>query len=186
VCFQSEKFLGTALAEYAQEYDHKLPLYDNGSEPGYIVGPAGKVAIGGHPVIDAQHLTDIYGGTLRNVNCCTVACIADPQSTHTKDPWRGPSFTFNGPFLGGRQDQIPVPTTKIIVIDECSVTDFVFLTYTAGVYSEHHLAEPANFVHSHGLNALYVDGHVQWMPKTAWPETPSSANFGWLEWGAKE
>jgi prepilin-type processing-associated H-X9-DG protein len=188
LCLDGEKQVGLALAMYAQECDHRLPLYDNGSQPGYLVGPIGKVQIGGNPVIDAQHPANVNEGALAmfHINCCTLDCLMDPKVHNGRGAWRGISHTFNGPFLGERQDEIPSPATKIIVIDECSVTDFVFLTYTAGTYSEHHLAEPANFVHTHGLNALYVDGHVQWMPQTAWPETPSSANFGWLAWGKKE
>ena len=60
------------------------------------------------------------------------------------------------------------------MICQCSIGDFTFVKPTlnaageyAGAWST--LAEPGNFVHQHGLNCLYLDGHAKWVSKGEWP-----------------
>jgi prepilin-type processing-associated H-X9-DG protein len=177
-CLSSEKKLALSLSQYCTDHGDRFPLYDNHSQPGYLVGPIGTVPLGGNPVIDANHPSEPDFGALGmsyGVNCCTVACPADPRYLGDRR-WgplsskrTGPSHSFNGLFLGVPVDRIAEPANKIIVIDECSITDFVFLKYTAPNYDLHALSEPANFVHDHGLNCLYVDGHAKWLSKDLWP-----------------
>ena len=97
------------------------------------------------------------------------------------------SYTLNGLFLGEPIQKIVAPEQKILLIDECSVWDYVFLRYTAPNYVMDRLAEPWNFRHGQGLNCLYVDGHVKWLRETDWPETPEAKNFWWLKmWGGRK
>jgi prepilin-type processing-associated H-X9-DG protein len=87
------------------------------------------------------------------------------------------SYTLNGMYLGYAQDKIASPADKIFMVDECSVSDYVFVYYTAGNYGFHSLAEPGNFVHRHGLNCLYADGHAKWMNEQDWPLGPGDPRF---------
>jgi prepilin-type processing-associated H-X9-DG protein len=192
-CWANEKQLGMAVTMYSDEYGGKLPLYDNGSAPGYVTSPLSRAPKGNHPLLAPDRKCGTSEGTLLPYykNTQIPFCPADPDMRAGLGAWRSgapppwaympPSYTFNGLFLGLAQDKIVAPAEKIVLIDECSATDFVFLSYTAPAYHEHALAEPANFPHAHGLNCLYMDGHAMWMPKTLWPETPTRGSFGMLQ-----
>ena len=179
-CLSNTKQLGLGFAMYATDYDNKLPLYNNGSVALYITGPMGQsLAVSGRAVI-TDLLPSIPGPAsmmpyLKNAQI--LVCPSDPARTRLL------SYTCNGIFLGYPQDQIIAPATKIMMVDQCSVGDFTFVEYSGSplVYWNFGTwAEPANFVHNTGLNALYCDGHAKWINANLWPTQTSSANF--LNW----
>ena len=192
-CLENEKLLGQALLMYAAESDGRLPLYDNAAVPGYVNSPLGQAAKKAHPLLGGAQGNDRTRallplgpeplvllcpndrdiGRVANSPTCGLNCLL--------------SYTLNGLFLGEPIQKIVAPEQKILLIDECSVWDYVFLRYTAPNYVMDRLAEPWNFRHGQGLNCLYVDGHVKWLRETDWPETPEAKNFWWLKmWGGRK
>jgi hypothetical protein len=178
-CLSNEKQIGLALALYATDFDQKLPPYDNGSRPGYVTSALGQ-AKKGLPLVGWSFLSDRECGSVFRYlkNSCVLICPSDPALSY-HDPHRVQrlSYALNGLFLGVRQDKIAAPKDKITLADECSVRDFVFLRESAGQYVMDHFAEPANFVHFHGQNCLYLDGHAKWMSKADWPQGPGDREF---------
>jgi prepilin-type processing-associated H-X9-DG protein len=164
-CLANMKSHGGAWAMYATDFGNRLPLYDNGSAPGFVTAPTGQSAQGNHALISDLHPSDTQAGAalyyIRNVN--VLVCPGDPARE------RKLSYTLNGLFLGKRQDLIIAPATKVMEVDQCSVSDYVFLKYTAGQYLMDEFARPGNFAHFRGLNCLFADGHVKWYAREWWP-----------------
>jgi prepilin-type processing-associated H-X9-DG protein len=192
-CLAQVKALARALAVYTEANDGRLPLYDNHSAPGYIVTPLGRALKLNHPLIDDAHPSDPRDAPLlRRFDTEKLVCPSDPARG------RKLSYTWNGLLLGQPEGRIASPAVKILLIDQCSVTDFVFLSYTAPNYYQSGgarwtpyggLAEPDNFVHNSGLNCLFVDGHVKWLNasflepdlhENVWPVGPTDPHFGWF------
>ncbi|NLO73165.1 MAG: prepilin-type N-terminal cleavage/methylation domain-containing protein [candidate division WS1 bacterium] len=182
-CLSNTKQLGLSFAMYATDYDNKLPTYNNGSVVDKITNPFGQATCGGgrasgidddHPVNTANAAAMAY---LKNLQI--LQCPSDPAKT------RNLSYTWNELFANCPQDQIMMPANKIIMIDQCSITDFTFIRWDAGeaeyLGSWTSFLEPANYVHNSGLNCLYVDGHAKWLSKNLWPKAyPASSDLGWL------
>ena len=169
-CLSNLKQIGLSCAMYATDYDNRLPLYDNGSDPRFITDPWGQATRGNYPLISDEHPCDVakMGAMAYTKNTCIMQCPADPHNI------RNLSNTWNELFAGCRQDKILAPARKIVMIDQCSVEDFTFVRPTITVAPDYDgawatLAEPGNFVHMHGLNCLYVDGHAKWLSHDLWP-----------------
>ena len=163
--------------QYTQDFDGKLPLYDNHASPDYITAPQGRSAKANNPLIDDAHPIDCEHGAMMTggyLCSCNVlpGCFRDPHREQRKL-----SYTLNGLLLGQKADQIVDSAGKVLEIDEGSVSDYVFLKYTAGQYTFHELAEPGNFNHFHGQNWLYADGHMKWRSAADWPTGPDDPRF---------
>jgi prepilin-type N-terminal cleavage/methylation domain-containing protein/prepilin-type processing-associated H-X9-DG protein len=185
-CLSNAKQLGLGFAMYATDYDNKLPLYDNGSISGFITGPLGCVTnvSGVAAISDTAQNQGTYASTMPYIkNTQILVCPSDPDRLTML------SYTVNGMFLGYPQDQILSPATKVMMVDQCTVRDFVFVSMIAatGLYNQScntawatsggpsyptvcggGFGEPNNMVHNSGLNALYCDGHAKWMNEQAW------------------
>jgi prepilin-type N-terminal cleavage/methylation domain-containing protein/prepilin-type processing-associated H-X9-DG protein len=182
-CLANTKQIGLGFAMYATDYDNKLPLYNNFSATGWDTGPLGQVT----DVSTVAGISDTAVNIPGNAsmmpyikNAQILVCPSDPART------RMLSYLCNGIFLGYPQDQIVAPASKIMMVDKCTVTDFVFLSYTSPNYYQSGgalwtsfggCAEPANFVHNSGLNCLYCDGHAKWLNENIWPQFPTTTTF---------
>jgi prepilin-type N-terminal cleavage/methylation domain-containing protein/prepilin-type processing-associated H-X9-DG protein len=184
-CLSNCKQLGLGFAMYATDYDNKLPLYNNGSWTNMDVGPLGCVTdVSGIAAIsDTAPNQGTYASCMPYIkNVQILVCPSDP------DRLTQLSYTVNGMFLGYPQDQILSPATKIMLVDQCTVRDFIFVYYSGANYTTSAgglwattgnpsypqtcgggFGEPNNMVHSSGLNCLYCDGHAKWLNETAWP-----------------
>jgi prepilin-type N-terminal cleavage/methylation domain-containing protein/prepilin-type processing-associated H-X9-DG protein len=209
-CLANLQQIGLAFAMYASDYDHILPGYDNRSHPTFDTSPLGMVYdnVGeGANVSDSVPSTPALGTLWPYIqNEQILVCPADPT------PRRKLSYTCNGLIIGGgggpvhyAEADLVSPSSKILVIDQCSVTDIVFVWSAGGAYYQSNLvvrvpwtvgtgsanwggglAESANLVHNSGLNCLYCDGHVKWLSEGAWPAAPTAANFlAWFAPGAE-
>jgi prepilin-type N-terminal cleavage/methylation domain-containing protein/prepilin-type processing-associated H-X9-DG protein len=176
-CLANVKQIGLGFAMYATDYDNKLPLYNNGSVTNYTTGPMGQsTAVSGRAAISDVAPNLPAAGTLMPYikNAQILICPSDPTRPTLL------SYTVNGLFLGYPQDAIVTPATKIMMVDQCTATDFDFVETAAAApwyaYPIGTFAEPYNFVHNSGLNALYCDGHAKWINKTLWPTAPSTTS----------
>src|ERR1039457_3692191 len=130
-CLANTKQIGLGFAMYATDYDNKLPLYNNGSALGWDTGPLGQVTdISGVAAISDTNLNVPGNASMMPYikNAQILVCPSDPARTRLL------SYVCNGIFLGYPQDQIVAPASKIMMIDKCTVTDFVFISYTSPNY----------------------------------------------------
>jgi len=172
-CLSNTKQMGLSFAMYATDYDNKLPTYDNGSQAGFVTDPFGQATVGNVPLISEEHPSNTVNASAMAYikSTCIMACPSDPRRSG-RGHWL--SYTWNELFAGYPQDKIAQPRTKIIMICQGSVTDFTFVKPTLNAAGQYDgawstLAEPGNFVHQHGVNCLYLDGHAAWVSKADWP-----------------
>ena len=178
-CLSNTKQIGLGFAMYATDYDNKLPLYNNGSATNYATGPLGQsLAVSGRAAISDAAANNPNAAAMMPYikNAQILVCPSDPVRTRLL------SYTCNGIFLGYPQDQIMAPASKVMMVDQCTVTDFDFVEWSSPNYyfPIGTFAEPGNFVHNSGLNALYCDGHAKWINMNLWPLDSTSPNF--IDW----
>ena len=186
-CLAHEQALGQAFGAYTADYARMLPPYNNHSVSGYVTSPLGRANMANAPLIDRRNPSAPALGTLMRYlqRVDVLGCPNDPEAPYF-EPTRLFSYTLNGAFLGLPEDQIADPGSKVLLVDECTVADYVFAKYLGSQYSLDAFAEPHNFVHGHGVNCLYVDGHVKWLRDLSWPKAAGGRGFWRLEAGGKE
>jgi len=167
------KQLGLSFAMYCTDYDNKLPTYDNGSlgaanitDPFGVASASGGRASGITDTVPVR--TDLAAAMAYLKNLQILQCPSDPAKI------RNLSYTWNEVFANYPQDQILEPANKVMMICQCTVSDFTFVRNSItsapnydGTWAGY--TEPPNYVHNSGLNMLYVDGHAKWLNKQLWP-----------------
>jgi general secretion pathway protein G len=184
-CAGNLKQIGTAFSLWAADNNGVIKSRDYS---GWIHGEDGFYCRSWVSNLNSYLMSDrVYDG--KNLNTSEV--FRCPEGEH--EEWNGASYAANI-YLGGFRDPefevrmgLPAiysprrmascldPARCVIVVD-CDVKAQGFLDADFGGPQS---SPPVKLRHKGGINALFADGHVEWMNPKTMPEAEYHAKFRW-------